>query len=69
MAKVVAQQLASIRQEVERKDEHYEAAEATAVLNALASTLDTLMPAVTEGDRRQKLEGLKAEIVILRTSL
>lgn len=69
MVKVLTQQLASIRQEVQRKDKDFEPEEAAAVLDALGSTLDTLMPAVTGAEKQKQLQGLLDEIVQLRTTL
>lgn len=69
MIKVVSQQLGSIRKEIEQKDEHFEAAEAAAVLGALRNTIDTLLPAVTDKAKKNQLDNLMGDINQLRTSL
>lgn len=69
MIKVVSQQLGSIQEEIKAKGADFEPAEAAAVLNALGSTVDTLLPAVSEASKKEKLQGLVDEIRRLRGEL
>lgn len=69
MIKVVSQQLSGIKQEMEQKDGDFEPAEAAAVLNALESTVNTLLPGVVQTEKKDRLQSLVHEISKLRDTL